>query len=78
MHEAIFSIVVPGSIADERCRFEIFNSVRFLDDLQKALKKSFNLTKTATYYRLLPANVRHKDGMKHVHTRSCEALPSSK
>ena len=34
----------------------------------KPWKKSFNLSKTATYYRLLPTNVRHKDGMKHVHT----------
>ena len=73
LHAMIFSIVVPESVADERPRTEIFNSLRYLDDLNIALeKKGCNLSRTANYYRLLPANVRHKDGKS-----SCEALPSS-
>ena len=67
--EAILSIVIPGSSADDRRRSEVYNSVRSLDDLKSALeKKGFNLSRTATYYRLLPANMRHKDGKRHVHT----------
>ena len=67
--EAILSIVIPGSSADDRRRSEVYNSVRSLDDLKSALeKKGFNLSRTATYYILLPANMRHKDGKMHVHT----------
>ena len=67
--EAILSIVIPGSSADDRRRSEVYNSVRSLDDLKSALeKKGFNLSRTATYYRLFPAKMRHKDGKRHVHT----------
>ena len=67
--EAILSIVIPGSSADDHRRSEVYNSVRSLDDLKSALeKKGFNLSRTATYYRLLPANMHHKDGKRHVHT----------
>ena len=52
MHEAIFSIVVPESSADERRRTEIFDSVRSLDDLYKALKKKFQFEQNCY---LLPA-----------------------
>ena len=73
LHAIIFSIVVPESVADERRRTEIFNSLRSLDDLNLALeKKGCNLSRTANCCRLLHANVRHKDGKS-----SCEALPSS-
>ena len=67
--EAIISIVIPGSSAEDRRRSEVYNSLRSLDDLKSAFeKKGFNLSRTATYYRLLPANMRHKDGKRHVHT----------
>ena len=66
--EAILSIVIPGSSADDSRRSEVYNTVRSLDDLKSALeKKDFNLSLTATYYRLLPANMRQKDGKKYVH-----------
>ena len=69
LHKAISSIAAPESPADERRRTDIVNLVRSLDDLNKALeKKGFNLSRTATYYRLLSANVHHKDGKRHVHT----------
>ena len=67
--EAIISIVIPGSSAHDRRRSEVYNSVRSLDYLKSALeKKGFNLSRTATYYRLLPANMRRKDGKRHVHS----------
>ena len=68
LHVTIVSIFVPESTADERCRTEIFISVPSLKDLSKALeRKGFNLSRTSTYYRLLPANVCHKDGKRHAH-----------
>ena len=67
--EAILSIVIAGSSADDRRRSEVYISVRSLDDLKSALKKKgFNLSRTAVYYRLLCANMRHKDGKRHAHT----------
>ena len=45
LHEAIFSLAVPESTADEHLRTEIFNSVHSLDDLNKAFeKKGFDLS----------------------------------
>ena len=67
--EAILSIVIPGSSADDRRRSKVHNSVRSLDDLKSALEmKAFNLSRNATYYRLLPANMRQEDVKRHVHT----------
>ena len=67
--EAILSIFTPGSSADHRPRSKVYNSVRSLDALKSALEKNgFNLSRTATYYRLLPANMHHKDGKRHVYT----------
>ena len=67
--EAILSIVITGSSADDRRRSEVYNSVRYLDDLKSTLeKKGFNLSRTGTYDRLLPANMRYKDGKRHIHT----------
>ena len=67
--EAIISIVIPGSSAEDRRRSEVYNSVRSLDDLKSALEnKGFHLSRTTTYYRLLPSNMRHKDGKRQVHT----------
>ena len=67
--EAILSIVIPASSADDRRRSEVYNSVRSLDDLKSDLeRKGFKLSKTARYYRLLPANMHHKNGKRHFHT----------
>ena len=66
--EAILSIVIPGSSANDRRRSEVYNSVGSLDDLKSALeKKGFHLSRTTTYYRLLPSNMRQKDGKRQVH-----------
>ena len=69
LHTAILSIVIPESGADERRRSEVFNSVRSLDDLKDALeKRGYLLSRTALYYRLIPANTHHVDGKRHVNT----------
>ena len=69
LHEAILSILLPESTADERRRSEIYNSVPSLDYLNKAVgKKGFNLSRTATYHRLLRDNMRHKDGKRNAYT----------
>ena len=54
LHEAILNIVAPESGADQRRRTELFNCVKTLDDLQKALVgEGYQLSRTATYYRLV-------------------------
>ena len=43
--------------------------MRTLDDLHSALEeKGFKLSRAATYYRLMPANVNDKDAKRHVNT----------
>ena len=67
--EAILSIVISGSFADDCRRSEVYNSVRSLNDLKSATeKKGFHLSRSAKYYRLLSANMCHKDGKRYVHT----------
>ena len=69
LHTAILSIVTPGAGADERRRTEVFNAVRTLDELQSAFQeRGFKLSRSATYYRLIPANVVHRDAKRHVYT----------
>ena len=69
LHTAILSIVTPDAGADERRRTEVFNAVRTLDELQSALQeRGFKLSRSATYYRLIPANVVHRDAKRHVYT----------
>ena len=54
LHEAIFLVVLPESTADERCKIETFNSVRSLDDLNKAFGKKKRFPFEQNCY-LLPA-----------------------
>ena len=76
MHEEILYIVVPDSFADEHCRSEVYHSVQLFDDLHKALQdKRFAMNQTAAYYRLLPANVHHKEGKRHFYTVLVKLLP---
>ena len=66
LHEAILSIVVPESSADDRRRCEVYNSCRTLDNLKEKLESiGFHLTRTSLYYRLIPANIHHRDGKRH-------------
>ena len=50
--EAILTLIVPNSSADDRRRTEVYNSCQSLPDLQRKLQElGYNLTKTALYYR---------------------------
>ncbi len=69
LHEAILSIVTPDAGADEKRRTALFNSVKTLEGLHAALnERGYCLSKTATYYRLMPSNAHHKDAQRHKHT----------
>ena len=66
LHEAILSIVMPEAGADEKRRTEMLHTTKTLDDLRTILSsKGYNLSRTALYYRLVPANTRHIDGKRH-------------
>ena len=69
LHKDILAIVLPNSSADEKRRSEVYNSVQTLDDLHAAVQqKGYTISRTATYYRLIPRDARHIDGKRHVHT----------
>ena len=69
LHQAILEIIAREAGADERRRTEVYNSERTLDNLHSVLEeRGFKLSRTATYYRLIPANVNHKDAKRHVNT----------
>ena len=74
--EAIYKIVVPDGAADERRRTETVNTLRTVDNLRVALAvQGYHLSKTALYYRLLPANISHVDGKRpfsSVNVRLCK------
>ncbi|GBP81709.1 Probable uridine nucleosidase 2 [Eumeta japonica] len=58
-----------GGGADEKCRTEMIRSCRTLDDLVKELEAlGFNLSRSATYLRLLPRCSTTIQGKKHVVT----------
>ena len=69
LHQAILDVIAPEAGADIRRRTEVYNSVRTLDQLHSALEeRGFRLSRSATYYRLIPANARHRDAKRHVNT----------
>ena len=74
--EAIYKIVVPDGAADEKRRTETISTLRTVENLKVALAlKGYHLSKTALYYRLLPANINHIDGKRHfstVNVRLCK------
>ncbi|KAL4710004.1 hypothetical protein ACJJTC_015982 [Scirpophaga incertulas] len=66
---AITNIAMFGSQTDERRRSQMVRSCRTLDDLHQALlKEGFELSRSATYLRLLPRDSRTNEGKKHVKT----------
>ena len=69
LHHEILSIVIPASMAEERRRSKVYDTVRSLDDLKCELeKRGYHLARTTLYYRLLPKNAQHRDGKRHVKT----------
>ena len=66
----ILDIVQATSAADPRRRTEMIRSVRTLDDLVSELKGTFgyNISRNATYCRLLPKKGNTSEGKRHVKT----------
>ena len=65
----ILDIVEASSSTDERRRSGMIRSLKTLDDLQSALKNAgFNLSRSATYCRLLPKRGNTKEAKRHVVT----------
>ena len=66
---SIIDIVQASSSADDRRRTEMIRSVKTLDDLHLELKSiGFNLSRSATYFRLLPKKGNTMSGKRHVQT----------
>jgi hypothetical protein len=67
--KTIMDIAIIGSSTDERRRSEMMRSCKTLDDLTESLKeRGFNISRTATYLRLLPRRSLSNEGKRHVHT----------
>ena len=65
--QAILGIVQNQSSADPRRRSEILRTVKTLDDLHLELcNMGFVISKSATYYRLMPRRSDTKEGQRHV------------
>jgi hypothetical protein len=66
---AILDLLSFGSSADDRRRIEGLRAVKSLDDLTAELQKqNFNISRTATYYHLMPRDSTSIDGKRHVNT----------
>ncbi|KPU75570.1 uncharacterized protein Dana_GF27637, isoform C [Drosophila ananassae] len=69
LHKTILEIALFESGADERRRTNLVRSVKTLSDLHKELKKEgFNLSRSATYLRLLPRRSSSIEEKRHVRT----------
>lgn len=67
--ETIVSLVTVGGAAHSRRREDILRSCRTLDDLHKELKSlGYQISRSATYLRLLPRNFNTLEGKRHVQT----------
>ena len=67
--ETILDLVQASSATDDRRRSEIMRTVTTLSDLQAALVSAgFTISKTATYYRLLPKRENTKAAQRHIQT----------
>ena len=62
-------IVQASSSAQERRRTEELRSVTTLDDLHSELvSRDFKISRSATYFRLLPRKGKTKESKRHVKT----------
>lgn len=67
--QTIADIAMFGASAEERRRCEVVRTCRTLDDLHKALvEKGYNISRSATYLRLLPKKSNSIEGRRHVTT----------
>lgn len=67
---AIVELALHGSAAHERRRDDTIRTVRTLDELADKLREDFgfNLSRSATYLRLLPRKAHSIEGKRHVST----------
>jgi len=66
---AILNIVQASSVADDRRRCEALRTVTTLDDLVSELQKmNYQVSRSATYLRLLPRRGTSREGKRHVQT----------
>ena len=69
MFDTIIDIVDLSCEADGRRRTEALRCCQTLDDLNKKLKYvGFNISRSATYTRLIPHRANTAEGQRHVHT----------
>lgn len=65
----ISELAVHGSAADGRRRTEVMRACRTLDELTTVLnERGFNLSRSATYLRLIPERAKTREGKLHVKT----------
>lgn len=58
-----------GAAADSRRRSEMIRSCKSLDDLHMELTNlGINISRSATYIRLLPRNSHTEEGKRHINT----------
>ena len=76
---AIIDLALHGSAAHERRRDDTIRTVKTLDDLVDKLRDDygFNLSRSATYLRLLPRKFNSIQGRRHVHTAPVKLIRSS-
>ena len=67
--QTIIDIAIFGSGADERRRTELIRTCKTLDDLHQELRKTgIDISRSATYLRLVPRRNNTTEGFKHVKT----------
>lgn len=67
LHTTIIELALNGSAAHERRRDEAIRTIKTLDDLTEQLNElGFNLSRSATYLRLLPKRFKSTEGKRHV------------
>lgn len=77
--QTIIDLALQGSSAHERRRDETIRTVKTLDDLVDKLHEDygFNLSRSATYLRLLPRKSNSIEGKRHVNTVPVKLIRAS-
>lgn len=78
--KAIMEIAMYGAAAHDKRREESYRSIKTLTDLNDALNNDygFSISRSATYYRLLPRNALGRDGKRHINTVPVRLMKAQK
>ena len=69
LNQAIVELATAGAGADRRCRTDVLNVCKTLDDLRAGLlKEGYILSRQALYLRLIPRRIDNTEGKRHVRT----------